>query len=419
MTTMEFPQQEQLNSQSNSDESKTRAEIQSFVDSYKKKIDNIQRIQPKWQNLRSARQKLLTMQKNLNSSPDYIPRSVIDNLQRMLADALSNITQSQIAERENYEMECSDNYLQLKSFFENIIQTLDSSDDLTKSRQQLIEAQRIISTKTLKRSQQEELYQIIRSGFDILLAKQEKEKEKFNQEANLNYEKIAPLVENAIQIANSTESFKEAREVLTAAQNSVRDVLLTKEQRDELFGKLRTIFSEINRKSDQEREEFAKISEENFNLLKEKIERETNKLSNNPHFKSIRENLLTIQSEIRVMKLRFEHRNKLYAMLKQTFKELDEKRTEYFEQRDQAKLSGSSHTLVKNLEEKLNILKSTIESDKAELAELQSNLSNPEIENKDELVQKNEILLSKISEKEKRIKETLNRLKGLGIKEEE
>jgi hypothetical protein len=37
--------------------------------------------------------------------------------------------------------------------------------------------QRIISTKTLKRSQQEELYQMIRSGFDILLTKQEKEKE--------------------------------------------------------------------------------------------------------------------------------------------------------------------------------------------------------------------------------------------------
>ncbi|HRS02618.1 MAG TPA: hypothetical protein P5545_08735, partial [Bacteroidota bacterium] len=65
------------------------------------------------------------------------------------------------------------------------------------------------------------------------------------------------------------------------------------------------------------------------------------------------------------------------------------------------------------------ILKSTIESDKAELEELQNQLNNPEIENKDELIQKNEILLSKINEKEKRIKETLSRLKGLGIKEEE
>jgi len=414
---MEIPDKEQITEQSKIDEPKAKNEIQSFFDSYKKKIENIQRIQPKWQNLRSARQKLLSLQKELNTPPEYIPRGVIENIQRMIADALSTITQSQIAERENYEMECSDNYLQLKSFFENIIQTLESSEDLTKSRQQLIEAQRIISTKTLKRSQQEELYQMIRAGFDILLAKQEKEKEKFNQEANQNYEKIAPLVENAINIANSTDSFKEAREVLTAAQNSVRDVLLTKEQRDELFGKLRVVFNEINKKNDQEREEFAKISEENFNQLKEKIEQEAAKLSNNPHFKSIRENLLTIQSELRVMKLKLDHRNKLYTMLKDTFKELDEKRAEYFEKRDAAKKSGSS--IIKNLEEKLSILKSTIESDKAELEELQNQLNNPEIENKDELIQKNEILLSKINEKEKRIKETLSRLKGLGIKEEE
>lgn len=414
---MEFPDKEQVNEQSKTDEPKAKNEIQSFFDSYKKKIDNIQRIQPKWQNLRSARQKLLSLQKELNTPPEFIPRGVLENIQRMIADALSAITQSQIAERENYEMECSDNYLQLKSFFENIIQTLESSEDLTKSRQQLIDAQRIISTKTLKRSQQEELYQMIRSGFDILLTKQEKEKEKFNQEANQNYEKIAPLVENAINIANSTDSFKEAREVLTAAQNSVRDVLLTKEQRDELFGKLRVVFNEINKKNDEEREEFAKISEENFNQLREKIEQEAAKLSNNPHFKSIREDLLTIQSELRVMKLKLEHRNRLYTMLKDTFKVLDEKRAEYFEKRDAAKKSGSS--LIKNLEEKLSILNSTIESDKAELAELQDQLNNPEIENKDELIQKNEILLSKINEKEKRIKETQSRLKGLGKKEEE
>ena len=418
MTTVEFPEQEQLNEQSNMDESKTKADVQTFFDSYKKKIENIQRIQPKWQNLRSARQKLVNIQKDLTKQHDYIPRSVIENIQRMLADALSSITQSQISERENYEMECSDNYLQLKSFFENIIQTLDSSTDLTKSRQQLIEAQRIISTKTLKRSQQEELFQMIRSGFDILLSKQEKEKEKFNEEANQNYDKIAPLVENAIQIANSTDSFKEAKEVLTAAQNSVRDVLLTKEQRDELFGKLRTIFGEINKKYDQEREEFAKISDENFTLFKEKIEKINEKLANNPHFKSVREELLTLQSEIKVMQLKYDHRNKLYTMMRQTFKDLDEKRTEYFEKRDNSRKSDTSSSLIKNLEEKLSILKTTIESDKTELTELQNKLENPDLEDKTDLMQMNEILLSKISEKEKRIKETQSRLKGLGIKEE-
>ncbi len=62
--------------------------------------------------MRSARQKLLNMQKDLIKQPDYIPRSVIENIQRMIAEALSSITQSQIAERENSVIQLEEGYEQ-------------------------------------------------------------------------------------------------------------------------------------------------------------------------------------------------------------------------------------------------------------------------------------------------------------------
>jgi hypothetical protein len=43
---MEFPDKEQVNEQSKTDEPKAKMEIQSFFDSYKKKIDNIKGFNP-------------------------------------------------------------------------------------------------------------------------------------------------------------------------------------------------------------------------------------------------------------------------------------------------------------------------------------------------------------------------------------
>jgi len=395
---------------------KIRAEIneasQKFIEKYKAKIDELLKTENKWQELRNARQKLVNLQKEISTNVSKVSKNAVEDIKKLIADAISSITQRQIQERENYEMECSDNYLQLKTMFESIIATIPTSKDFAKTRQELIDAQKLISTKTLKRNHQEELYQIIRNGFEQLTHIQEADKANFLNEANENYAKLLPLVENAINIALSTDTFKEAREALIAAQTSIKGMTLTKEQRDELYGKIREVFEKINVQQEEERTQFFKESEENFQKLMSKIQAEKEKLFNNPHFKTIRENLLTIQSEIKVWKLRTDNRNKLYETLKEVFKLLDEKRNEFFESQKKQKKS-KYEVLLKNLKEKYEKLLQAIQLDREELATLEQEIQNIDESQKDEYNGKIEILKSKIEEKEKRISETKQRIEEI------
>lgn len=395
---------------------KIRAEIneasQKFIEKYKARIDELLQTQNKWQELRNARQKLVNLQKEISSNTSKVSKNAIEDIKKLIAEGISSITQRQIQERENYEMECSDNYLQLKTKFESILATIPSTKDFTKTRQDLIEAQKSISSKTLKRNHQEELYQIIRNGFEQLSQIQDADKTNFINEANENYAKLLPLVENAINIAQTTDTFKEAREALIAAQTSIKGITLTKEHRDELYGKIREVFEKVNVQQEEERNQFNKESEDNFQKLLNKIEAEREKLLNNPHFKTIRENLLTIQSEIKVWKLKTDNRNKLYEILKETFKSLDERRNEFFETQKKHK-KNKYEVLLKNLKEKYEKLVEAIELDKQELAKLEQEILNEEDSVTAEKNNKIEILKSKIEEKEKRIQETKQRIQEI------
>lgn len=383
-----------------------------FFEKYKAKIDELLKTPNKWLELRNARQKLVALQKEINANVSKISKSTVEEVKKLIADAISTINARQIQERENYEMECSDNYLQLKNKFEAIIASIPTTKDYAKTRQELIEAQKSIATKTLKRNHQEELYQIIRNGFDQLTKIQEADKANFLKEANENYQKLLPLVENAINIAQNADTFKEAREALIAAQTSIKGLTLTKEQRDELFGKIREVFEKINVEQEQERNQFFKESEENFQKLLSKINAEKEKLFNNPHFKTIRENLLTIQSEIKVWKLKTESRNKLYEVLKDAFKTLDEKRNEFFEAQ-KAQKNQKVGTLLKNLKTKLEKLQQALELDKEELTNMEKQILDAPDSQKAELEKRIEIIKSKIDEKEKRIEETEARIKEI------
>jgi DNA repair exonuclease SbcCD ATPase subunit len=403
--------QRQLEEKLSKIRSQINEESNKFFDLYNLKIEELKNIPSNWQNLRNSRQKLLNLQSEITSAKVKISKNTVDELKKHIANALTLIAQKQIAERENYEMECSDNYLQLRSQIDNFLPTLENSAEYSKLRQNLIEIQKLISKKVLKRNHQEELYQTIRNYFEKLTSRQDSDKQSFVDESNTNYEMLKPIVENAISIANSTDTFKEARETLIAAQASIKGLTLTKEQRDELYGKIRGVFEGVNKLQEEERGEFLKISEENYAKLLEKIQHEKSNLSDNPHFKTIRENLLIIQGEIRVMKLKTDHRNRLFDALKAAFVLLDEKRNSFFQNQSQNK-KNKTDSYARNLKEKLTKLEEAVEIDKNELASLEKKLHEFTDEyEKVEILASIDAINSMITEKEKRIEETKERIK--------
>ena len=393
--------------------SKINEDSAKFFNEFNSKIEELKNVPSNWQNLRTARQKLLNLPNEIAKSTIKISKNTLEELKKNIANALTLIAQKQIAERENYEMECSDNYLQLKQMIDNYLPNIDAAkenNNYSKIRQGLIDIQKTIAKKTLKRNHQEELYQSIRNAFEKLSELQNLDKTRFMEEANENYEKLKPVVDNAITIATTTDSFKEARETLIAAQASIKGLSLSKEQRDDLYGRIREVFLKVNVQQEEERGEFLKVSDDNFVNLLNKINKEKERLLNNPHFKTIRESLLTIQGEIRILKLKTDHRNKLYENLKTAFSLLDEKRNSFFDHQQQMKKSKSD-SVLKNLHDKLTILEEALEIDRKEMETLENSLNNNLTNDEaDEVKSKINSIKIMIEEKNKRIQETKNRL---------
>jgi archaellum component FlaC len=76
-------------------------------------------------------------------------------------------------------------------------------------------------------------------------------KTKADEENDANYNLALKTVEVAIVSSNTSELFKDARAILTSAQNELKEIRLNRKHKDELFGKLRTAFDELNKKQDE------------------------------------------------------------------------------------------------------------------------------------------------------------------------
>ncbi|MGB4935476.1 MAG: hypothetical protein WBO30_00560 [Ferruginibacter sp.] len=76
-------------------------------------------------------------------------------------------------------------------------------------------------------------------------------KSKADEENEANFELATKIVDVAIISGSESELFKDARAILTSAQNDLKEIRLNRKHKDELFGRLRTAFEELNKKQDE------------------------------------------------------------------------------------------------------------------------------------------------------------------------
>jgi exonuclease VII small subunit len=108
---------------------------------------------------------------------------------------------------------------------------------------QLKELQDVFQKASLHKEQREIYYARLDEAFKTL-------KQKADVESEANITTAKKIVEVALLSANNTELFKEARSILTNAQNELKEIRLSRQHKDELFAQLRTAFEELNTKQD-------------------------------------------------------------------------------------------------------------------------------------------------------------------------
>jgi chromosome segregation ATPase len=260
---------DKINQRQQEEQEKFEEESNENYEKVKEKVDEAIKKSNESEDFKQAREYLLEAQNEFKGV--RLRRSQRDELYDSINAAFEKINQRQIEERENYEMECSENYIKLKQNIMEAVEFSKKSAHFGKARQALIDVQSKIKGKKLKRDQREELYQIIRDNFEDLNQRQEKDREQFEAESAKNYDNLSKIVDDAIAFASDTENYKDGREQLINAQSAIKGMKLKREQRDELYARIRKIFNELNDRQSQEREDFDKVTGHSYEKLTEKV----------------------------------------------------------------------------------------------------------------------------------------------------
>ena len=299
-------EQEKFDKESQSNYDSVIAQVQEAVAKSKESSD-----------FKQARESLMSAQeifKNLK-----LKRSHRDELYKLINDAFDDLTKRQAEERENYEMECIENYHNLKGKVEHAVEFARTSEIFAKAREVLINVQGDIKGMKLKREQRDELYQIIRDTFDEVNRRQDDDRKNFESETTDNYAKLKKIVEDAISFSQNTEEFGVAREQLINAQNAIKGVKLKREQRDELYASIRSVFEDLNTKQSMDRTEYDRECQENYDKLTQKVDDCFALVHGVTDFRLIRETLITVQSEVKISRLKKEKRSELFSRIREAF----------------------------------------------------------------------------------------------------
>lgn len=402
-----------INTRQNEEREKLQQEFNENYAALKIHVDKAVSEAAGCEDFKLGREALIFAQNEFKSAK--ISRDHREELVTLLNQAFDELNKRQLEERENYEMECIDNYHNLKGKVDEAVAFASNSSNFSKAREVLISAQSEIKGKKLKREQREELYQIIRDCFDSLNSKQSEERASFDQECETNYLDLKKITDDAVNFAKTaTDNFKEARETLITAQGAIKGLKLKREQRDELYAAIRTVFEDLNSRQSDDREHYEKECTDNYSRLKSKVEETFVDIENTSDFRLIRDNLIAVQSEVKVLKLKKEHRNELFARIREAFAIFDTKKKDYFSKRKEEK-AEKLVAIQANLELKIARLNESLDKDKESLdhqIKKLDDLSNSE--NAEQLkaqIQERIVLIQeRIAEKESKLKETNDRI---------
>lgn len=399
---------------------KIDAESEDNYNKLKELVDHAIKTAENANDFKEAREGLIKVQDKFRGL--RLRRKHRDELLDDINKAFEALQKRQAIERENFEMETIENYHSLKKIIDDAISFSKNTVQFGKARQRLIEAQGQIKGKKLKRDQRNELYQVIRDAFNDLNERQEADRELFEKETKINYENLRKIVDEAIAFANDSSDYKEAREALINAQGTIKGMKLKRNQRDELYSDIREIFNKINESQEKEREEFDQEAVDNYSRLTEKVDDAFDLVHGVNDFRLIRETLIAIQSEVKIVKLKRSQRNELFARIREAFSIFDKKKDEYFNERRNEKKS-KLEAIVNNLNDKIKRLSDSVENKKKELEQEEAKLDNSELtdEEKSEITSKIQELKDTIQNDEKTIESDKLRIEDVKkeLKEED
>ena len=125
------------------------------------------------------------------------------------------------------------------------------AEDFRMAFDRLKQIQQAFRELSLPREEREILYQRLQQAFDTLKGRQEAWFNERDRETTENYNRLKPLVINAMDRARTSSEFKKTREMLKHVQAQFKGLRMKAERREELYSQLQKAFDILNRRHDE------------------------------------------------------------------------------------------------------------------------------------------------------------------------
>lgn len=125
------------------------------------------------------------------------------------------------------------------------------AEDFRMAFDRLKQIQQAFRELSLPREEREGLYQRLQKAFDILKGRQEAWFSERDRVTTGNFNRLKPLVLNALERARTSNEFKKTREMLKNVQAEFKGLRMKAERREELYSQLQKAFDILNRRHDE------------------------------------------------------------------------------------------------------------------------------------------------------------------------
>lgn len=357
---------------------------------------------------KAGREKLIELQKQLKIAK--LKRDVKDKLFAEIQEYFEGLNKKQEEYREKFNKESAENLEKVLPRITEVLKEVKEAVIFKDARQKLIDLQNELKGARILREKKDEFFGHIREAFNELNVRQDEERKTFDAEADKNYEQIKPAIDEAVEFASTNVEPTIAREKLIQTQAMLKDLTLRRTQRDELYGALRTAFESLNGGETVDKEQFEKEADENYSNLEIKVSEAITNVEYSNDFKDIREGLIAVQDEIKILRLKKDQRNELFKRIRKAFEIFDNKRNEFMDKR-RADKGDKLNQILANLKDRLQKLNEYEAEDKNLLTDIENKLNeNPSDET---LVAQRNNINEKINERVGKINDIQSRIDSI------
>jgi len=269
------------------------------------------------------------------------------------------------------------------------------------ARNLLIELQQLIKNADLSKSERLEFHEKIQDCFNDIQKKITKEQIDFENEASNNFFNLNPKILQATERVNYSENHRETWDYLIEIQNEFKGIKLRKEHREALYSQLQQAFELLKQKIAEQKVKIENDNKHNYELIITKIMHISEKISDNNDIIQAKEELISIQTEIKNINFTRNQKDILYNLIQECFEKINFIKLESEKSKNE-KSTKNYADLLENIDEILNELKINLDKNiKEKIIFVQNQVRNADLhgERRSELLEKLQKAYSQVNQK--------------------